>query len=88
MAAGHPSWCVSHDNGIHRSRFWARSQPGHHPVAVRAFLWQQDLPDGPLVGIGLDIRMSEEQCECLLDLGQARVLRYALTRLLDHAKQG
>ena len=51
-------------------------------------MWQEDLPGGPLIGIGLDIRMGEEQCQCLLDLGQARVLRYALHRLLDHAKQG
>lgn len=83
MTNGHPAWCETDENGVHRSRPWPTSRPGDHPIEVHAYLWAS----GPLLGVGLDFTTGGERDTYLLDLGQARVLRHVLMRLLDRAKR-
>jgi hypothetical protein len=87
MANGHPAWCAGHSDGVHRSRPWPTAQRGDHPIELEVYLWRADLPAGPLIGIGLDFSTGGERDTFLLDLGQARILRHVLGRLLNLAGQ-
>jgi hypothetical protein len=84
MAHDHPGWCEDHDDGIHRSRRYSTSRPGDKPIEVHAFLWQS----GHYVGVGLDFTVEGARDVFLIDLGQARILRHVLLRLLDLAGAG
>lgn len=83
MANGHPTWCETDENGVHRSRLWPTSRPGDRAVEVHAFLWAS----GPLLGVGLDFTTEGQRDTYHLDFGQARVLRHVLMRLLDLARR-
>jgi hypothetical protein len=87
MTNGHPAWCESHNNGIHRSRLWPTSRAGDRPIEVHAYLWRSDLPGGPLTGVGLDFTTEGERDSFLIELGQARALRHVLLGLLDRAQR-
>ena len=75
----HPHWCIGHKNGVHRSRPVATARPGVLPVDVSASLWAF----GTLTGVQLDLTYERQRHSYLLDLGQARVLRHVLGRLID-----
>ena len=84
VVPAHPSWCVTHRDGIHYSREvppWG----GDRVINATASLFRMDELPVPLVGVNLRICAADAVEEYPLDLAQARILAWSLGRLVRRA---